>query len=97
MTRMTTDLTERDARPYFLWDEHRTVAEFEADLRSEPLLLWARDIGKLMREARDRDVWRFTTPTEVADRFDLLAPHLGRKREFWEYLLDGWRRDGLLA
>jgi hypothetical protein len=32
----------------------------------------------------------------VAARWNALAPHLGRRRAFWEYLLDAWRRQGLL-
>jgi hypothetical protein len=49
-----------------------------------------------MREARDEDVWRFTTPAEVARQFDALLPRLGRRRDFWIFLLAQWRRQGLL-
>ena len=43
-----------------------------------------------------RDVWRFLTIDEVADRYPIVRRHLGRKREFWDFLIEGWRRDGLL-
>jgi hypothetical protein len=53
--------------------------------------------GKLLREARDVDVWRFVTPPEVAAALPLLGRRLGRRRQFWEFLIDGWRDDGLLG
>jgi hypothetical protein len=97
MRALTTDLSREDERPYFLWDEDRSVSEFrralaEADRSSRPRL-----IGKLMREARDTDVWRFVTPHEVWTEFASIQPHLGRRRAFWVYLLTGWHRDGFLA
>ena len=49
-----------------------------------------------MREARDTDVWSFISPAEVWANFAAIRPYLGRRRTFWEYLFNGWRRDGLL-
>jgi hypothetical protein len=49
-----------------------------------------------MREARDEDVWKFVTPERVWQCFATIEPHLGRRRAFWRYLLEGWRRDGYL-
>jgi hypothetical protein len=49
-----------------------------------------------LREARDTDVWLFTTPRDVAAQWERLAPHLGRRRPFWVFLLDQWRQHGLL-
>jgi hypothetical protein len=48
-------------------------------------------LGKILREARDTDVWRFTTPAEVARLFPELRRHLGRRRTFWEFLLGRWQ------
>lgn len=96
MTALTTDLSDEHARPYFLWDESRTVGEFRAALRAASPDEWTRLVGKLMREARDVDVWRFVSPADVWGRFGAVRPYLGRRRAFWEYLLDGWHRDGLL-
>ncbi len=50
-----------------------------------------------MREARDTDVWRFTTPQQVWASFDRLRPYLGRRPGFWEHLLRIWREAGLLG
>src|SRR6266849_5411110 len=38
--------------------------------------------AKVMREARDTDVWRFTTPQQVWASFDRLRPYLGRRPGF---------------
>ena len=95
MSGVTTNLDEPQARPYFLWDEDRTVAEFREALGRAAAPERALLIGKLMREARDTDVWRFVELRTVAAQYDAIRAHLGRRRAFWDYLLDGWRRDGL--
>ncbi len=93
---LTTQLDDPEAIPYFLWDDPMTMRELRARLDSASPPERARLLGKILREARDPDVWRFTTPEEVAARWSELAPHLGRRRAFWEYLLGAWRRHGLL-
>jgi hypothetical protein len=97
MEPLTTDLSNDRGRPYFLWDERRTTGEFRQALAAAAPPERYRLIGKLMREARDTDVWKFVTPVEAWTHFDAIRPYLGRRRAFWEYLLAGWQRDGLLA
>ena len=83
-------------RPYFLWDEELTNDELRAILadpthpRHDPLL------AKTLREARDIDVWAFTTPAAVARALPRLERRLGRRYAFWRFLIDGWREYGLL-
>ena len=93
---LSDDFDDPGAYPYFLWDAPMTVAELRHKLAtlSEPERL--RLLGKVLREAKDTDVWRFTTPQEVAAQFDRLRPHLGRRRGFWDHLLRIWREAGLL-
>lgn len=92
---LTTDMARSDLRPYFLWDEDVSIAELRAALavpgpRRDQLL------GKLLREARDLDVWAFITPIEVAHELSRLERRIGRRYKFWRFLIDGWRHDGLL-
>jgi hypothetical protein len=89
--RLSLDLQDPDGVPYFLWDEPMPVAELRSRLSSgdEPERL--RLLGKILREARDTDVWRFTTPAEVARLWPQLRRHLGRRRAFWEFLLGRWQ------
>jgi hypothetical protein len=96
MRPLTSDFSDDDGRPYFLWDETRTTGEFRYALATAPADERLRLIGKLMREARDTDVWRFVAPAQVWRDFDRIRPYLGRRRAFWEYLLRGWQRDGFL-
>ena len=96
MEPLTTDLSNDRGRPYFLWDEERTTGEFRAALAAAAPPDRYRLMGKLMREARDTDVWKFVTPAEVWAHFDAIRPYLGRRRTFWEYLLAAWKRDGYL-
>lgn len=82
---------------YFTWDEPMTAAELRHRLAhgSQPERI--RLLAKVLREARDTDVWAFTTLAEVSTRFAELAPRLGRRRPFWEFLLGRWRDAGLLS
>lgn len=97
MRPLTLDLTNPDGRPYFLWDEDLSVADLRAALqpgRSDEVRL--RLLGKLLREARDVDVWQFVSPQDVAAALPVLGRRLGRRRSFWEFLIRGWTADGLL-
>jgi hypothetical protein len=73
-----------------------TVAELRRRLESGSQAERMRLLAKILREARDTEVWCFTTLEELGRHWDELAPRLGRRRDFWEFLLGEWRRDGLL-
>jgi hypothetical protein len=92
---LTTDLSSDDAIPYFLWDQPMTVAELRRRLEASPEERH-RYLGVILREAREPDVWRFTTPEEVVSEWSSLQPQLGRRRDFWRFLLDTWRELGLV-
>jgi hypothetical protein len=97
MRALSVDLSDPNGRPYFFWDEDVSVAELHTALEpggDEYARL--RLLGKLLREARDVDVWHFVTPSEVAAALPALSRRLGRRRRFWEFLIEGWRDDGLL-
>ena len=90
------DLQDPAARPYFLWDERdATVGSFRRVLAAANEDEKARLLGKLMREARDEDVWHFTTVAEVRALMPKIDRYLGRRRAFWRYLLEAWQRHGL--
>jgi len=93
---LSTDLDDPAGIPYFLWDEPMTVAEFRDRLNGASRGERLRLLGKVLREARDTDVWRFTSPAQVASLWSDLAGHLGRRRSFWEFLLRQWREQRLL-
>ena len=86
-----------DLRPYFLWDEDVSLGELRAILAGPVSYERDRLLGKMLREARDLDVWRFMRPLEVAQVLDRLRARIGRRYGFWRFLIDGWRADGLLA
>ena len=93
---LTTDLDSEEAIPYFLWSEPMTVGELRKRISADSDPDRFRLIGTLLREARDPDVWRFTTPREVERDWRHISRYLGRRRAFWEFLLGTWRREGLL-
>src|SRR5262245_43679233 len=94
---LSTDLNAPEAIPYFLWDEPLTVAEFRLRLRTASLADQNRLLAKLLREARDTDVWLFISPGEVWRRWSSRAPRLCRRRAFWEFLFSHWQKEGLLG
>lgn len=96
-TPLSTDLDSTLSIPYFLWDEPMTVAELKRRLSEASPTEQTRLLAKILREARDTDVWKFTTPEEVWRRWNDLAPQLGRRREFWKFLFEAWEKEGLLA
>jgi hypothetical protein len=94
---LSTDLSSPQSIPYFLWDEPMTVAEFRERLQTASMAEQTRLLAKLLREARDTDVWQFISPAEVWQRWAAIAPRLGRRRAFWEFLFSHWQREGLLG
>ncbi|MEO6772726.1 MAG: hypothetical protein ABI467_06850 [Kofleriaceae bacterium] len=97
MRGLTTDLKRGDLRPYFLWDEDISIDELHTTLAGPDGFVRDRLLGKMLREARDLDVWEFVTPSEVARVLPRVRRRIGRRFKFWSFLIEGWRRDGLLA
>ena len=51
MTRLSTNLRDPSARPYFLWDEDTTVAELRSAIEHAEPAEWARLVGTCARRA----------------------------------------------
>ncbi len=93
---LSTDLDDPTAQPYFIWDEDITYAELARKLLSpdpDERALW---MGRVMREARYQDVWKLLKLPDVLAFMPRIDRHLGRSREFWRWLIEGWRADGLI-
>lgn len=94
---LSTNLELPSSVPYFLWDEPMTVAELKQKLTSASDEERMRLLGKVLREARDTDVWQFTTPQELVELWSKVERHLGRRREFWKFLVAQWQELGLIG
>lgn len=93
---LSTDVDDPNARVYFVWDQQITYAQLREHLRAadpDERALW---MARVMREARYRDVWRLLRLVDVLRLWPRVERHLGRMREFWNWLIEGWRTDGLL-
>lgn len=92
------DTESPDAVPYFNWDAPITNAEVRRRLREgdeDAKVFW---IARIMSEAVYADVWKYVSlRRDVLPRWSQLRRILGRRRPFWEFLIDGWHRDGLLG
>ncbi len=85
-----------DERPWFLWDVRVTESELRERLHDPDARIRAQWAGHVLREATYREVWEYLSLEEILRDWPLIRRHLGRRREFWEWLLQGWRDDGLL-
>jgi hypothetical protein len=85
-----------DQRPPFLWDVPVTERELRERLHHPDPAIRAQWEGRVLREATFAEVWRYLTLEEVLRDWPHFYKHLGRRRAFWEWLLQGWRDDGLI-
>ncbi len=83
-------------KPWFLWDLDISEEEFQERLCHPDPDIRAQWQGRLMREANVSEVWTYLSLPEVLANWQRIARHLGRRRDFWQWLLDGWRSDGLI-
>lgn len=88
---------DRNERPYFLWDVPISEADLRARLRHTDADTRAQWSARVMREARYEDVFQYLTLEDILRDWKDIQRHLGRMRGFWEYLLNGWRKDGLIS
>jgi hypothetical protein len=72
------------------------LSELRTQLRASAGDEWIRIAAWILREAATPDVWTFLTPGEVRDHLPELKPFLGRRRDFWEYIIGAWRELGKL-
>ena len=49
-----------------------------------------------MREATFTEVFEYLTLAEIVRDLPHIERHLGRRRAFWNWLLEGFRHDGFL-
>ena len=89
-------MTASELRPYFLWDEDVSIAELRQTLAEADSPRRDQLVGKMLREARDLDVWQFIRPSEVARLLERIRRRVGRRYAFWAFLIEGWRARGIL-
>lgn len=85
--------------PIFLWWDGVELSKTELvlRLRSPDATERAQWAARILREATWREVWEYLSIHDILRDWDLIHRNLGRARARWEWLLDGWRRDGLLS
>lgn len=89
-------MLDAQGRPYFLWDMDMTLEELERTLKTAARPVREYLIGKLMRQAKPDDALQFVSAQEMAAAWPGVVRYLGRSREFWTWLLDEWKRRGLI-
>ncbi len=87
-------LVDGRGRPYFLWDLDMSLRRFEELLREGDRDTRAYLVGKLMRQAKPDDVFRFVAPGEIRRLWPHLERFLGGTRAFWRWLLATWSEAG---
>ena len=90
----TRKLCDAHGRPYFLWDCDLTLDEFIANLKHPDMPIRAYFAAKVMRQAKPDDVFTFLTLQQIAELWPNLKRYLGKKLEFWDWLLGIWEKQG---
>ena len=80
----------------FAWDRDESPESLRARLAAASSEQWLELAAWILREARVNEVWEFLHPQDVAACFRALEPRLGRRRDFWSYLITTWRELGRL-
>jgi len=96
MLPLTTDLSDLDGVPYFLWNEPTTVRRLREILSDPENVMRPLYAARLMREGRVLDVWQFLTLQDILALWPQVERHMGRRRDFWRFLLDTWKEIGAL-
>ena len=86
-------LCDPQGRPYFLWSEELTLAEFSERLRDPAAAdYW---LATLLRQAKPDDVYRFVSLAEIARRWPGVRAGVGgRMRDFWDWRVRRWKEHG---
>jgi hypothetical protein len=76
-------LLDPNAVPYFLWDDHTTVAEAKAILAGSDVPARDELVARILREANTRDVWLFVDWKMIDEAWPRIERRLGRARGMW--------------
>lgn len=88
------NMAEEDKVPSFCWDRNWTVSEIRRRLQNSKG--WDRDLlmAWILRESPISEVWDYLSPLEVADSLPKINRFLGRRKDFWNYIIGAWRELG---
>jgi hypothetical protein len=95
--RLSIDITDGSAVPYFLWDEPLTIDELRRRLAGDDEDERLRLAAKVMREARFDEAVALLPVADIVARYPRLRRNLGRRLAFWDFLIAEWRSLGLVS
>ncbi len=81
-------LTDHRGRPYFIWDVDISLSDWLRAIRdpdAERADYW---LARALRDAKPDDVLEWVSLDEIAQRWNGLAPFVGRQRGFWLWWLE---------
>lgn len=87
-------LCDARGRPYFLWDNELTLAEFQARLADPDGDIRAYWLGVLLRQARPDDAIVLAGREAIVEGLPRLRGRLGDVEPMWVWLASRWQKDG---
>jgi hypothetical protein len=82
--------TQRENRPYFMWDYPLDDQAIRRIIRQGSPQEKAWIIGRILEYARWQDIWDYLTVADIQENFDNLRFRRSQDRELWEYALKRW-------
>ncbi|MCX7046840.1 MAG: hypothetical protein NTX50_15300 [Candidatus Sumerlaeota bacterium] len=87
---------DENAKPSFCWDRDWTIGKIRRRLREGDEYERDSVASWILREGTCDEVWLFFTPGQVERMLPRIKNHLGRRADFWLYILTSWRQLGLM-
>ena len=87
-------LTDGKERPYFLWDNDLTLAQFRALLLDPDDEVRAYWLGTLLRQARPDDALSLSSLTAIRRDWARAEKYVGKERAFWTWYLGEMAKRG---
>jgi hypothetical protein len=83
-----------DSLPSFCWDRNLTCGQIKDLLQNGSSFERTATLEWILRDAPLDELWNFCSPKQVYNQFISLENHLGRRKDFLEYILRTWHELG---
>ncbi len=94
--KLSYDIEDDNAVPYYMWDYLLTNKEIKNILSSsdESKKIWL--MAKIMRDAKFEDIWKLVDLKNIKKYKIKFKHRLGRRKEIWNFLFKKYKKYGII-